>query len=164
MKNLHEMGFIHQDIKPDNILAKYRILKKKRSYVQYTKRPNLLNDIYLIDFGNVEKYKLDNGEVRPQESLNLVIGRKDYMSVNALDFKTQSRRDDLHSLVYTLINLRCGMHLNYNQKKKLSPLDLCVFGNLPGFDQVFQEMLCLGYKDEPNYNKIVFLFEKILLD
>ena len=83
--------------------------------------------------------------MRPQKNLDIMIGRKEYMSLDALDFRTQSRRDDFHSLIYTLINLRSGLHLNQTQKKTMCPLDLTIFGDLPNFEDVFNEIFSIRY-------------------
>jgi hypothetical protein len=41
--------------------------------------------------------------------------------------------------------------------------DLCVLGELPGFYKVFKEIFSTKYEEEPDYGKILFLFQKILL-
>lgn len=91
---MHENGFLHLDIKPENILTKFKILKTREMQIKFVKRRNLSNSIYLIDFDNVEKYKLPNGKIRPQTILDEFKGTPDYMSIRGLEFKTQGRCDD----------------------------------------------------------------------
>ena len=50
----HDEGFIHCDIKPDNIMIG-----------DYTVDNNNVNKIYLIDFGISQKYLSDDGSHLP---------------------------------------------------------------------------------------------------
>ena len=156
LEALHKEGYIHQDIKPDNILTTNR--KNGLSLAGLSK------EIYLVDFGNSERYVNDDGVRRPQQKLRQIVGRQDYMSAHALKFQTQSRRDDLESLIYTLIFLRSGKHLTVQQKNTMSNQSICQYGNLSSMKKVFDEIYKLKYDDEPDYSKIQFLFKIVLLD
>ena len=87
IKQFHELGFLHLDIKPDNVL----IGEKDNQ------------QLCLIDYGISEKYTDENDKHRPQENLEHISGNLVFISKNALEFKTQSRRDDLICLLYMLI-------------------------------------------------------------
>ena len=79
------MGYIHQDIKTDNIVTNFSLLKNG----QFQRRRDLLNDLYIIDFGNAEKYLLEDGVThRPRVKVHEVIGRREFLSLNAIKFYT----------------------------------------------------------------------------
>lgn len=54
MQKLHDTGYIHCDIKPDNIMIG-----------DYTYDTKLRNKLYLIDFGIAQKYVDENNEHLP---------------------------------------------------------------------------------------------------
>jgi serine/threonine protein kinase len=89
---LHDEGFIHCDIKPDNIMIG-----------DYMKDPKLMNKIYLIDFGISQKYRLSDGSHIPFEKNVPFKGNVIFSSKNAFAQVTLSRRDDIISLIYFLI-------------------------------------------------------------
>jgi len=47
IENLHDKGFLHADIKTDNILVRYSMTNNRR----IIRRSDLKKNIYLIDFG-----------------------------------------------------------------------------------------------------------------
>jgi serine/threonine protein kinase len=57
LQQIHEMGYIHKDIKTDNIVTNFSLLKNGH----FQRRRDLLNDLYIIDFGNAEKFLLEDG-------------------------------------------------------------------------------------------------------
>ena len=118
----HKAGFIHRDIKPDNIVFG---------------RDKEANKLYMIDFGLAKKYMLNYYKVgfpagkyhhiNFEEGKSL-IGTPRYCSINAASGKEQSRRDDLESLGYVLVyflkgkeglpwqNLKVKERLNIKEK------------------------------------------------
>ena len=105
-----------------------------------------------------------NSSIRPEGIENEVIGRIEYLSADAIQFKTQSRRDDFKSLIYSLLALRNGTTFHHSVKKTITPLEMCQKADMPLFEEVFQCIFDLKYDDIPNYSKIEFLFKKVLLD
>lgn len=82
------------------------------------------NKIFLIDFGLSISY-LDNEtsqhyKENPNHNYSNVVGTALFASINAHNGKDLSRRDDIESLVYTLIYLCTGTlpWKNINIKKK----------------------------------------------
>ena len=89
---MHEAGFLHRDLKPANITL--GIGRKT-------------NSIRLIDFGLAKNYKgfaiLE--EHIPPEKIHRLIGTAAYASINSHQRNELSRRDDLESLIYILVDL-----------------------------------------------------------
>ena len=96
------------------------------------------------------------------------------MSKNALDFHCQSRRDDLIGMMYMLISLVNGS-LPWQNFQKMSQLELkemkndmtsyeIASGASSEFGPILEHIYTYGYETEPDYNKVKFMFEKILLD
>ena len=55
LQDMHTLGFVHRDIKPNNILTSYRVSNNKLEAIG-----DLEKNIYLIDFGLSKKFK--NGQ------------------------------------------------------------------------------------------------------
>jgi serine/threonine protein kinase len=91
---LHDHGYVHGDIAPENFLL------------------GLNNDspfVFMVDFGRCKKYK-DTG-------MNQHIGYKEnviysynstFASINAHNNVQYSRRDDIESLLYMILYMRLG--------------------------------------------------------
>ena len=76
---MHELGYIHNDIKLDNILVGF-------------KDPSLL---YLIDFGLSSKYRDKDGAHIEKKDLCSFEGNLLFASLNSCRGNSKSRRDDL---------------------------------------------------------------------
>lgn len=76
---MHDLGYIHNDIKLDNILIGY-------------KDPSQL---YLIDFGLTCKYLDEDGRHVEKEFLKKFSGNFLFASLNSCRGNNKSRRDDV---------------------------------------------------------------------
>lgn len=94
----------------------------------------------------------------------MLMGRREFLSLNALQFNTQSRKDDLVSMLYTLIILKTGYKLIDDDKVDHSMAQLCTYLDVPEFIPAANEIEKLEFEEKPDYNKIRFLFSKVLLD
>lgn len=93
LKFLHGKGLVHRDIKPDNFV------------MGLGENSNVL---YLIDMG-LGIYNYDKNGVHKQlKQKNSLTGTVNYCSLNTHKFIEQSRRDDLESVIYTLVHLYQG--------------------------------------------------------
>lgn len=83
---IHKSGFVHTDIKLDNIMVTFN------------------HEVVLIDYGQAQQYKSDIGVHRPNKPVT-----HDYnpyfCSINVLRKQTLSRRDDFIQIVYNLMCL-----------------------------------------------------------
>ena len=64
--------------------------------------------VFLIDFGMASSYLNEKGEHLPNNEIPYFQGNLGFASVNTLNFKRSSRKDDLMSLCYLLVTLLNG--------------------------------------------------------
>ncbi|CAD5217824.1 unnamed protein product [Bursaphelenchus xylophilus] len=92
ISQLHHMGFIHRDVKPNNFA-----LGIGRQY----------GAVVLFDFGCARRFvhKELSGVPRKPRPIVKLVGTLRYASRNALRLREQCRKDDLESLFYTILQV-----------------------------------------------------------
>jgi serine/threonine protein kinase len=151
IQELHKTGFIHRDIKPSNFL---------------------LNDspdvhLVLIDFGLSCPYRdFETGELLPQIN-GRFFGTKKYSSVNALRKEGLSRRDDMISWLYSMIEFFRGKlpwhsisdHEELLQAKTSVGRNRLVIGKDMMTPRemltVYDKIMGLGFEEEPPYGFVI---------
>ncbi|CDW79713.1 serine threonine protein kinase [Stylonychia lemnae] len=169
--DLHNCGFIHRDIKPQNILLG-------------SEDPEKANKVYLIDFGlSISYLENETGKhykENPNHNYSNVVGTALFASINAHNGRDLSRRDDIESLVYTLIYLCQGTlpWKNINEKKKKERHQIIMFmkdtisssrdhqQNLNFVPVEIFQMLSycqeLQFDDKPNYTYLKKLLQEAI--
>lgn len=155
LKKVHNYGYIHQDIKPDNFLLS---MDGKQ--------------IFIIDFGLCKEYKRENKEKKHKG----LIGTPCFASINSHNFNELSRRDDLESLAYILFYFFFGdlpwreeNNIEIIKKKKTDFLHYVQNKNQLNQNKQFltlidfyQYVLFLDFEDIPNYNKCIDNFNNYI--
>jgi serine/threonine protein kinase len=94
VESLHTRHYIHRDIKPGNFMVR---------------ADNLPPTVFLIDFGLARQFRNPATYLHTPFSTNQsIIGTLPFMSINGQQGYTQSRRDDLESLIYTIVYVARG--------------------------------------------------------
>lgn len=149
IKGIHDQGYLHLDIKPDNIL-----LKRKKTSCH----------CYMVDFGLAMAYMVHGSHYSYNEKGEFR-GNAAFASRHMLRRCAPGRRDDLESLIYAWAFMANGAlpwtkgnrdALTGNRvvladlKNNTSPGDIC--GVLPPqFAEMLRNIRDLGFAERPNY-------------
>jgi serine/threonine protein kinase len=161
LKSVHSRGMLHRDVKPDNFLfACTPELDLSRRAVQ---APIPL--LYLIDFGMAKRI---TPILSKKEGLRDVplIGSARYASVFAHRGEPLGRRDDLISMMYSLIYVAGGGALPWQNheereiyyiKDNMTPSEICAGLSLRhanGWTDILEQLHCMHAHDVPDYATI----------
>ena len=160
LEYFHERGYIHRDLKPDNMLI-------GRSHHQ--------NQVFLIDFGLAKKYRTADGQHIQFKDGGKLVGTARYASVNSHLGYQLSRRDDLISLGYILIYFAKGKlpwqkvrgktkDEKYNNIRKLKQGlgSSTICSGLPKEFSIYLDYcLNLTFEQRPDYTYIKNLFKSL---
>ena len=107
LQTLHQIGYIHADLKLENICIGLKDLHK----------------IYLIDFGLSKRWRNEDGQHIKFEHIDRFSGNVKFASLNSCKGFRLSRRDDIMSLMYMMIYLLNNCKLPWNLPNHISTLD-----------------------------------------
>ncbi len=159
IKYVHNCGFLHRDIKPDNFVIG---AKDKRK-------------LYCIDFGLAKRYLKRNGEHIDFSPNKKFCGTARYASIAAHNNHEQGRKDDLESIGYILIYLYKGKlpwqgikhkdkkeryRLIGEKKESMSEEELC--SRMPKEFCVFLKYVRnMDHDEKPHYSALRNMFQKL---
>lgn len=162
LRALHEAGFIHRDVKPENFL------------LGNTQEPSTT---FCVDFGLGKRWRDINGKHIPFITGRSLTGTARYASVNAHAGYEPSRRDDLISLGYSLIYFAKGGHLPWQglkasnkdkkyarimQKKRSTTLTSLCSGLPMEFTYFLSHVIGLGFDQTPHYDPLLDLLRTVV--
>jgi len=155
LEAIHELGYIHRDVKPSNFAMGLSGVKRHATF--------------LIDFGLARRYVLTSGEVRPPRDSTGFRGTARYASINSHLSKDLGRRDDIWSIFYMLIEFVQGqlpwrklkdkdqigeMKIKYNTPDIVKDMP-------PHFLSLMKHIKTLNYADRPDYNYMQSLLDDL---
>lgn len=95
VETLHNEGYLHRDIKPDNFLFESTKEDQHQTF----------SLLYLIDFGFSKRYLYEDGRHIEYREKQSIIGTPSFMSDRVKQGIEFSRRDDMESIYYIMMFL-----------------------------------------------------------
>jgi serine/threonine protein kinase len=157
LNNIHDKGFIHRDVKPENFLLTINKPKK----------------LFIIDFGISKPYLINKQHIKSKIT-NKFLGTQNFASINSHNFYEQSRRDDLESLAYMLIYFYFGKLPWMDEKQLLNKeeenlyvknkkIDLINNNDIPNILlNFYKDILSLEFYEKPKYELYINNFKNEL--
>lgn len=163
---LHGLGYVHNDIKSDNVAILLQDRNKEKYGISCT----------LIDFGKSKKFDTSDDQKKKLNENKIGNGNIKYSSYNVLIGGKIGPKDDLESLCYFLLkyfnnnlpwfNYDMDDKKNYKQfvidaKKNFDIKKYCN-NKYNELIEIFNDIKNLDFKERPKYSKYKNLFLKII--
>ncbi|MFH4982074.1 hypothetical protein AB6A40_008783 [Gnathostoma spinigerum] len=161
LEHLHRVGFLHRDVKPGNFAI--------------GRAENMMNHtIYLIDFGLCRQFGTPSKDIRLPRASAPFRGTTRYAPITALREHEQSRKDDIESWLYVVVEWTSGAlpwhKLRGSNKAEVLRWKIDVrFGdaldefliNCPRreFESVLNYIDSLEYQSIPDYDHIYYCLQ-----
>ena len=97
---IHSKGIVHRDIKPDNFLI------------------NANNKIKVCDFGFAKQIIVNKKHISIK-NIDKIIGTPNFISVNVHNLIEPTRRDDMESIVYTILYIKESLPWSLDEADKI---------------------------------------------
>jgi len=145
INDIHNIGIVHRDIKPQNILF-----------------DKFYEKIYLIDFGFAKKI-INSAHIKERKISN-IIGSPNYISINVHNLIEPSRRDDIISIIYILFYLllnelpwknKSNEETMRVKKNLINQSDLIYIKKYKNLIDILIYLEKLNFSSKPNYNYIL---------
>ncbi|KAG5475412.1 hypothetical protein LSCM1_03527 [Leishmania martiniquensis] len=149
LEHVHRAGYVHADLKPDNVLFGREDPEQ----------------LYLVDFGLSVRFRDRKGKHRPLITNHSFMGTPRYASLRTHMGHTLSRRDDIEQLVYVMIYLFRGrlpwsglrIHDQDAKEKRIGQMkaEMLLESICAGCPEAFRDVLnyarCMEFEEEPQY-------------
>ena len=168
IKILHDFGFVHRDLKPDNLTFGNLC----------DENDDMKNEVGILDFSNSKINIYPNGNIKYSTKKIKCPGNKTFSSNNALNDKDVGKKDDLISIFYILIYFfrkNLPWKIKHSNGENLTKQEIIEIRNnnpiemlcedLPkDFIDLVQYIFNLNYKEAPDYDYILKELIKLTIE
>jgi serine/threonine protein kinase len=152
IQTLHNKHLLHRDIKTDNLLFGIK---------------ENTNKLFLIDFGFCKRYNY-NGKHIEEKSIHSLVGSPNFVSLNVHKGIEPSRRDDLESCIYIILNMLLGRLEWFDETdlNKIMEMKMRLINqdDVPSFIKIMLHYnRSMEFDETPDYQYCIDLMEKVLM-